>query len=126
MRLIRKKEIKFIKLCLISPWLEQIVNLLYLFSLPILIFKFQSLPMTLTPSDIGQYTRSLFKEYNFRSITNKTTLQTYINDIMSEVYTPQRVPFFVPVGSLRLRRHAIFNNCPLCLHDIYKTIGTHL
>jgi hypothetical protein len=121
MRLIRKKEIKFIKLCLISPWLEQIVNLLYLISLPIIIFKFQATPTTLTTSDIDQYTRNLFNEDELRTITNKTHLQSYIGNLMEELYAPKRVPFYVPVGSARLRRFSTISNCTLCLPDIYKS-----
>jgi hypothetical protein len=117
MRLIRKKEIKFIKLCLISPWLEQAVNFLYLISLPVLIFIFLANSKTFNANEIDSLTRVKFKENDLRMVSNKTDFIEYLDDVLDSLYNPTNVPFFVPIGSVRLRKYSIKKNCDLCYYS---------
>jgi hypothetical protein len=123
MRLIRKKEIKFIKLCLISPWLEQVVNFLYLISLPVLIFKFLEIPLTFNTYEINQISRNSFKESDFRTIVNKSDLVTYTNNLLTDLYQPKTIPFYVPIGAVRVRRYVSTNECSSCSYNKFLAEG---
>lgn len=120
MRLIRKKEIKFVKLFLISPILEQILNILYLFSLPVLVIKFLHTPTNLNPYDTNQITKQTFLEENFRNISNKEELISYLDTLMSTLYAYKPSPNFIPISSVQLKKYSLFNNCSLTYVPCYN------
>lgn len=111
MRLIRKKEIKFVKLFLISPYLEQAMNLLYLISLPIIIFKFLHIPNNLTNYEINDLVRKSLYETEFENITTPKHLLNYIEHTLKLLYAPPGIPTLLPLGSIRLKRFSIKNEC---------------
>jgi hypothetical protein len=117
MRIIRKKEIKFVKLCLISPYLEQAMNILYLISLPIIIFKFLHIPSNLTNYEINQSAKNYLLEKQFRNISSPKEYLDYIEDLLDILYSRKSMPLFIPIGSLRLKRFSTNTNCEIkCIY----------
>jgi hypothetical protein len=112
MRLIQKKQIKILKLCLISPLLEQATNLLYLVCLPIIIFIFLHMPDNLINYDVNKLARDALNEKNFKNITSPDEFINYIQIISKQLYTKD-IPVFIPIGAIRLKRFSINNNCPI-------------
>jgi hypothetical protein len=111
MRLIRKKEIKFVKLLLISPYLELSMNLLYLISLPLIIFKFLHMPNNITNFEINTLARTNLNQDQFKNITTPKQYINYIEDLLKTLYAPNKIPTFIPIGAIRLKRFSTIQNC---------------
>ena len=110
MRFIRKKEIKFIKLLLISPYFDQLIHLFYLISLGILYVKFLNIPGAFTNYDIGKQI-SLAYEEEFRMIKNIEDFKYYINRTVYKLNDLSRFPMFIPIGGFRLKKYSIVDDC---------------
>lgn len=94
---IRKKQIKYIKLCLISPWYEQIINLLYLISLPL--FAINIIQLTRDGSvasfsnfEVTEKVSLTFQEDLFKSITTPDEFTTYLEDLLEVLYSSSMIP----------------------------------
>jgi hypothetical protein len=115
MNLIRKKEtIKFLKLCLISPLLEQTINLFYLISLPVIAFKILHFPLHLSNYDMNHVAREVFREQDLKNISTPELFFNYVSDINNLLYNSYdqvNGPFFIPLGSIRLKKFSVKENC---------------
>lgn len=111
MRLIRKKEIKFVKLLLISPYFDQIIHLLYLISLGMLYYKFINIPENFTNYEIGKQISRIYKEEEFRKMNNIEDFKIFMNDTVYNLYDMRKLPLFIPVGAVRLKKYTIIDEC---------------
>ena len=111
MRFIRKKEIKFVKLLLISPLFEQITYICYLLSLMILFIKFLNFTDNFTNFEISRRISEHFEEDNFRKINNTQDFKNYLNTTVYKLYDYSKFPMFIPIGAIRLKKFSIKNNC---------------
>lgn len=121
--MIRKKQIKYFKLILVSPCLERIIGFLYLIALPILIFNFLNTGYRnltkLSSYEIHSEISKTFNEQELKNISCPQDLIVYIqDDILNKLYNIQinsEIPYFIPLGSVRLKKYSINNT--LC-HEI--------
>ena len=93
MNVIKKKQIKYIKLCLISPWLEHAINILYLICLPLLAFYLSELRgnsmADLLLFDNYMVSTNIVSELNdkkFKNITSSEDLIEYIEKSVLKLY----------------------------------------
>lgn len=109
MRLIRKKEIRFVKLLLVSPWLEQVINAVYLFTLPIIAFKFIYFDSNFSNYEINTKVYENFNKDLFYNISNKESFINYLDIIANTLYEYKHdnPPFFIPMGSIRMKKFSI-------------------
>ena len=89
MNVIRKKQIKYIKLFLISPWLEQVINILYIIILPI--FSFYLINASELVPAYSKFELTNEVEYYFKARQLKNTseikdYENYIGDILNLLY----------------------------------------
>jgi len=111
MRFIGKKEIKFVKLLLISPYFDQIIHVLYLASLGFLFYEFMNFPNIFTNFEIDQQLRVNFQENQFRKIQKIEEFKNYINNTVYKLYDLSRFPMFIPTGGIRLKKYSITQDC---------------
>lgn len=117
MSLIRKKGLKFIKLCLVSPILDYLISIVYLVTLPIVIFKFSSITPNLSNYDITQIVRQELLEDSFRNISSSEHFISYLDNLVDTLYNPKDFPLLIPVSSIQLRSYSVNDqNCliPAC------------
>jgi len=115
---IRKKEIKFVKLILISPWLGQIIDFLYLISLPLIIIKIINYPDTINNYDSITYLENFLIKDNIKNITDRNTFYEFIVNSTEKLYDFKVFPMFIPFGSLRIKKFSNNDDCydfnPVC------------
>ncbi len=119
---IRKKEIKLAKLILISPWLGQIIDLLYIISLPLIIIKFLNFPIFINNYDTNVFLENFFEKEKLINVTNKENFFNYLINTTEKLYDYSSFPIFIPIGRIRIRKFSINNNClidvdPDCLQN---------
>ncbi len=89
MNVIRKKQIKYIKLFLISPWLEQVINILYIIVLPIFAFYLIN-ASEITPAyskyELTNEVEHYFKANKMKNVSTIKDFEAYVDDIMNLLY----------------------------------------
>lgn len=122
MNLIRKKEIKFVKLILISPWLGQIIDLVYLICLPILVIKFINYPVEINNYNTNDNISIILEEQNLNLLRNKDDFFDYLSNITNKIYDFNSFPMFIPIGPIRLKKFSMSNDCyfisPECRNNL--------
>jgi hypothetical protein len=109
MNFISKKEIKYVKLILISPWLGQLIDIFYLVSLPILVLKF--IMEAMDNYQIHENSLKFFEIDKFRRIETKENLFDYYINITNKLYDYSSFPVFIPIGALRIKKFSHKNDC---------------
>jgi len=109
--LIRKKEIKYVKLILISPWLGQIIDLFYLICLPLIIIKFINYPNSINNFETKTNLENVFEKARIENITDKNELFDYVVSITEKINDFNRFPMFIQIGSLRMKKYSINSDC---------------
>jgi hypothetical protein len=109
MNFISKKEIKYVKLILISPWLGQLIDIFYLISLPLIVFKF--IMEAMDNYQVHENSTKFFEIEKFRTIENKEDLFNYYINITNMLYDYSSFPVFIPIGALRIKKFSHKNEC---------------
>ncbi len=111
MRFIGKKEIKFVKLLLISPYFDQVINSLYIFCLGFLLIRFLNSPNNFTNHEIEKQIRKTYREDHLRKIHTIEGFKSYLNETMYKLYDFSHFPQFIPMGGIRLKKYSIIDEC---------------
>ncbi len=110
MKVIQKKNIKYIKLCLISPIFEIVTNIIYLTSFLILAFLYTNIGRNYNNNEISKITELYLLKSQFTSIKSDTDYINYLKTILQKLYTYNKdtdsLPFLIPSGSVRLTKYA--------------------
>ena len=102
--------IKYIKLCIISPAYDIIINLLMTLFFFVMAFLIQSQGIQLTNYQLTELISDTFKESEFRSIKTKDEYYSYIEFLVNKLYeydplnNDNSIPYYLPYGSIRLKK----------------------
>ena len=102
--------IKYIKLCIISPAYDIIINLLIMIFFFIMAFLIQSQGIQLNNFQLTELISDTFKEQEFRSIKTKTQYYSYIDFLVNKLYeydpanNENSIPYYMPYGAIRLKK----------------------
>ena len=121
MRFIGKKEIKFVKLLLISPYFDKIIHFLYIFCLGFLFIRFLNVPNVFSTFDIENQIRKTYEEENLRKIQTIEDYKKYLNKTMHNLYNFSLFPKFIPMGGMRLKKYSIKDECYSLLTECLDT-----
>ena len=109
------KKIKYIKLCLISPTYEIIVNCVYIISFLILSYILINNSEKLNSFQLNHLISKTFNESDFKTIETKEEFIEYLDYFVYDLFQfnplekQNSVPFFIPAGKVRLKK---FKNDP--------------
>ena len=104
------KNIKYIKLCIVSPAYEIIINLSIIVLFFTISFLIQSQGIQMTNYQLTELISDTFREQQFRSIKIKQDYYDYINFLVDKLYEykPQSnsysIPYYIPYGAIRLKK----------------------
>ena len=116
-----KNKLIYIKLGLISPVLEIIVNTIYILSIILIIYYFCSNGKYYNDNQISKFTESYINYENFKNINSPSDLKTYIEDLTSKLFnsnpSTEKIPIFMPLNPIRITR--FINN--YCKEENYLT-----
>lgn len=107
-KVIHKKNIKYVKLCLISPPFELITNLVYIVSFVLLSFKFYEMGNNFSNYDINQMAREYLDEKTFREISSDADFIIYLEAVVNKLYTLDtdfHMPVMYPIGSIKMIKY---------------------
>jgi len=116
--LIRKKEIKYVKLILISPWLGQIIDFFHIITLPLIIIKFVNFPKSINNFNTKTNLENFFEKEFIKNITEPKAFFDYVIYITEKLNDFKTFPMFIPIGSLRMKKYSLNSDCydinPVC------------
>ena len=116
-----KNKLIYIKLGLISPVLEIIVNTIYILSFILIFYYFCSNGKYYNDNQISKFTESYINYENFKNINSPSDLKTYIKDLTSKLFnsnpSTEKIPIFMPLNPIRITR--FINN--YCKEENYLT-----
>ena len=116
-----KNKLIYIKLGLISPALEIIVNTIYILSFILIFYYFCSNGKYYSDNQISKFTESYINYENFKNINSPSDLKTYIEDLTSKLFnsnpSTEKIPIFMPLNPIRITR--FINN--YCKEENYLT-----
>ena len=102
--------IKYIKLCIISPAYDIIINLLMILFFFLIAFLLQSQGIQLTNYQLTELISDTFKESQFRSIKTKNEYYSYVEFLVNKLYeydpvnNDYSIPYYLPYGAIRLKK----------------------
>lgn len=103
-----KNKLIYIKLGLISPVLEIIVNTIYILSFILIFYYFCSNGKYYNDNQISKFTESYINYENFKNINSPSDLKTYIEDLTSKLFnsnpSTEKIPIFMPLNPIRITR----------------------
>ena len=109
-----KNILIYIKLGLISPILEIIVNLIYIISFLILFAYFCENGKYYSDNQITKFIESYINYDDFKTINTAANFKTYLQDLIAKLYTYhaslEKVPIFITLNPVRITRF-INKNC---------------
>ena len=109
------KNIKFIKLCIVSPLFEILSNIVYLVSFFLLAFRILAMGSFFSNFQLNTLLSNYFDENYFRTISTEQNFLDYLDNIMKKLYNyspTSAVPVMIPFGAVRLKKYA--NDPDLC------------
>jgi len=104
------KNIKYIKLCIVSPAYEIIINLSIIVLFFTISFLIQSQGIQMTNYQLTELISDTFKEQEFRSIKTKQDYYDYIKFLVDKLYeydppnNSNSIPYYIPYGAIRLKK----------------------
>lgn len=119
-KVIQKKNLKYIKLFLISPVLEIITNLVFMVTFLILAAKLTSMGKNFTNYEIFEMTKNYFLSEKFEEIKNEDDFIKYFNEIRIKLFTydsNKPLPLLIPSDPIRL---TVFSNDPKDCSDNFN------
>ena len=115
----------YIKLGLISPALEIIVNTIFILSFIIIFSYFCSNGKYYSDNQISKFIESYINYDNFKNINTPSDFKTYIQDLTTKLYTnipsTEKIPIFIPLNPIRITRFT--NN--FCKEEDYSNSCTN-
>ena len=104
------KNIKYIKLCIVSPAYEIIINLSIIVLFFTISFLIQSQGIQMTNYQLTELISDTFKEKEFRSIKTKQDFYDYTTFLVDKLYeydplnNNNSIPYYIPYGAIRLKK----------------------
>ena len=122
---------KYVKLVLVHPAVEIIIEIIYLVTLVTIgyiIFKESS---EYDQHQVLQITQSYLKYNDFNNIRTSTQFKSYLVSLLDKLYTldpsTQEVPLFIPTNPIRINYFTLTNKCKdinnfddTCANDMHK------
>ena len=103
-----KNILIYIKLGLISPVLEIVVNLIYIATFIILFIYFCEDGNYYSDRQITKFTEAYINYDSFKIINTSSDLKSYLQSLISKLYTyspsDEKVPIFIPLNPVRITR----------------------
>ena len=103
-----KNKLIYIKLGLISPALEIIVNTIFILSFIIIFSYFCSNGKYYSDNQISKFTESYINYEDFKNINSPSDFKTYIQGLTAKLYTnipsTEKIPIFIPLNPIRITR----------------------
>ena len=104
------KNIKYIKLCIVSPAYEIIINLSIIVLFFVMSFLIQSQGIQMTNYQLTELISDTFQEQRFKSIKTKNDFYNYIEMLVNKLYeydpvnNQNSIPYYIPYGAIRLKK----------------------
>ena len=104
------KNIKYIKLCIVSPAYEIIINLSIIVLFFVMSFLIQSQGIQMTNYQLTELISDTFQEQRFKSIKTKNDFYNYIEILVNKLYeydpvnNQNSIPYYIPYGAIRLKK----------------------
>ena len=104
------KNIKYIKLCIVSPAYEIIINLSIIVLFFVMSFLIQSQGIQMTNYQLTELISDTFQEETFKSIKTKNDFYNYIEILVNKLYeydpvnNQNSIPYYIPYGAIRLKK----------------------
>lgn len=105
--LIPSQKLKYVKLCIVSPLYEIIVNVLYIISFFLLAFKLLANNSSISNYRINQLVNEIYEKDEFMKIKTETDLIDYIEKLVKKLYQYEpsiKMNIMIPFGSVRLKK----------------------
>lgn len=134
--LFQTQKFKYVKLCIVSPLYEILVNLLYIISFFLLSFHLLANNSSISYYRINQIANEVYEKEAFMKIKTESDLFNYIERLIDNLYrynTGNQVNIMIPFGSVRLKKYAHEPNkciidytkiCNNCIDNIYLLLIT--
>ena len=122
--IIPSKNIKYIKLCIISAQYEIIVNLIYILSFFLFVFQFVSQGKYFSNYELRRMISNDFEESTFLNISNQSDFLSYLDFLVFQLYQydpsnhGNKIPIYNPLVNIRLKKYS--NNGSKCKSIISK------
>ena len=111
----KKKNIKYLKKCLISPITEIILNIVYIISFLTMYILFISEDENYNYFQINEIVRNYLDYEQFSSINNSSDFESYLELLLNKIYTidlsKDSLPILIPLGPIRLSQYTNDNDC---------------
>ena len=104
------KNIKYIKLCIVSPAYEILINLSIIALFFAISFLIQSQGIQMTNYQLTELISNVFDEKSFRNIKTKNDYYNYITFLVDKLYEydpmnhQKSIPYYIPYGAIRLKK----------------------
>jgi len=111
--IIPSKNIKYIKLCIISAQYEIVVNLVYILTFFLLIFQFISQGKYFSNYELRRMISLDFQESTFLQIETELDFLSYLDTLVYDLYQydpsnkENRIPIYIPLGNIRLKKYSM-------------------
>ena len=103
-----KNILIYIKLGLISPVLEIVVNLIYIISFIIIYIYFCEDGKYYSDRQISKFTETYINYDSFKIIDTPSDFKSYLQNLISKLYTispsDEKIPIFMPLNPVRITR----------------------
>ena len=110
---IKRKNIKFIKLCLISPITKILINILYIISFLVMFILFYAEDQNFNNYEINELVRNYLNYNKLSDIKNSSDFQSYLEFLLNKLYTidsfNDSIPILIPLGPIRLTQFSYKN-----------------
>ena len=101
-----ENKFKYIKICLISPALEIVFNIIYITSFIIILTFLWLEGKYYNDNQILKFTKSYIDYDSFYDIKNSSEMKAYISNLMDKLYiidpTREKLPIFIPLNPVRI------------------------
>ena len=121
------KYIKYLKLCIVSPAYEIIVELIMIFMFFTISFLLQNQGKQLYNFQLTEIISDTFKETEFKSINSINSYMNYLDKLVNILYeynpsnNGKAIPYYMPYGAIRL--NIIYNEeCSNMYNEIENNI----
>ena len=103
-----KNILVYIKLSLISPALEIVINLFYIVSFIIIFAYFCDNGKYYSNNQISKFTESYLNYGDFKAINTPSEFKIYIENLINKLYTfnpsEEKIPILIPLNAIRITR----------------------
>lgn len=107
-KVIQKKSLRYIKLCLISPLFDVVISIVYIVTFLILSFEYFNMGNNFSNYEITQMTKEYLLEDMFKAIKTETDFINYLEQLLKTLYTfdPNvHIPIMIPLESILMVKY---------------------